>query len=229
MTPKNKDWSRRTHNNKTMMYVVRVNNYWPELCELTLPNLKRYANKIGAEFVEITKRKFPDFPPTYEKLQVYEMGMNNMWNILIDADFLLHPLTPDFRAYLNPKVVGIDYGYRASVYLDTNDKYFQRYGANQGLATGLVVTHNIVHDLWTPLEFEWEEARTRLQREFIIDEYCLSRNLARFGLKFIGLFQEKPESRAKWLIHLGSEEKTSDEKQKVIDKAKSLLKEWGQI
>lgn len=223
------DWSRKPHNEKTVIYVVRVDDYQPDLCELTLRNLKLYAEKIGADFVEINERKFPDFPATYEKLQVHDLGRDNEWNILIDADFLLHPMTPDFRTYLSPNMVGIDYGYDASSYLDTSDKYFLRDGRNRGIATGLVVTNNVVHDLWTPLEFGWEEARTRLKREFIVDEYCLSRNLAKFGLKYVGLFQEEPESREEWFIHLGSEEKSESERKDIILKAGFLMKEWGQI
>jgi hypothetical protein len=223
------DWSRKPDNGKKSVYVVRVDGYWPELCELTFKSLRWYAQKIGAEFVEITKRRYPDFPPTYEKVQVYDLGKDNAWNILIDADFLIHPLTPDVTKVLNPDEVGVDYGYAANTYLDTRDKYFLRYGENRGIATGLVVTSNMMHDLWTPLEFGWEEARKRVNREFIIDEYCLSRNLAKFGLKYTGLFQSEPENRKKWFIHLGCEEKTVEEKQKVVELTKSTLFDWGLV
>ena len=224
----NPAWEHTPHNGRTCIYVVRVNDYWPELCNLTIPNLRRYARKIGADFVEITERKYPDFPPTYEKVQVHDLGWQNEWNILIDADFLLHPLTPDFRLALPPRVVGFDYGYAASSFLDTRSKYFLRYGQDRGIATGLVVTNNVTHDLWTPLEFGWEEARKRTKREFIIDEYCLSRNLARLGLPYVGLFQEMPDLR-KCLVHLGTEEKSKEERQAVLDRALSLLREWGQV
>lgn len=221
------NWEYSNNNGKTVIYVVRVNNYWPELCEITIPVLKRYAEKIGADFCEITERKYIDFPPTYEKMQVFDLGKENEWNILIDADFLLHPLTPDFRKFLEPNYVGVDYGYDASIYLDVNSKYFKRDGRNRGIATGLVVTHNIVHDLWTPLDCSWNEAKKFTKREFIIDEYCVSRNVAKFGLKYIGLFQEFPDIRKQCLIHLGSEEKDFDEKNKVVENAKILLNKWG--
>lgn len=235
-------WEFRPHNNKTCIYVVRVDNYWPELCSLTIPNLKMYADKIGAEFHEITTRKYPDFPPTYEKLQVYELGMDNEWNILIDADFLLHPLCPDFTKLLRPDVVGIDSGYDASLLLNMNSKYFRRdtrrpmlsgntltKNSRQGIATGLVVSNNLTHDLWTPLEYGWEEARKHTKREFIVDEYCISRNIARFGLKYGGVFQGHMELRESWLVHLGIEEKNQQERQTAINHAKTLLKKWGQI
>lgn len=222
------NWEYVPHNGKTVVYVVRVNNYWPELCELTLPNLRYYAKKLNAELVEITERKYPDFPPTYEKLQVYDLGSQNEWNILIDADVILHPLMPDFRLVLPPDTVGFDSGYEASSYLDTRSKYFLRDGRNRGIATGLVVTNNITHELWTPLEYGWDVAKTRTKREFIIDEYCLSRNLARFNYKYLGIFQEHPEVR-KGIVHLGVEGKDAAAKQQVLERARTLLTNWGQL
>lgn len=217
------------HNGKKVVYVVRVNNYLPDLCEYTIPNLKCYAKKIGADFIEIMDRKYPEFPPTYEKLQVYDLGYNNEWNILVDADFLLHPLTPDFTKILKPEQVGFDYGYKASVFLDTSSKYFVRDGRDRGIATGLVVTHHINHDLWTPLEGSWDEVKVYTKREHIIDEYCLSRNLAKFGLKYFGLLQNFKEIREKCLIHLGTEGKSEGERAFIVDRAKNLVSEWGQI
>lgn len=220
------DYEYTPNNGKIAVYVVRVDNYFPELCEVTLPNIKMYAEKIGGELIEITERKYPDFPPTYEKVQVYELGYKNEWNILIDADFLIHPLTPNFTKILNPNVVGINYGYDANAYLDTRSIYFQRDGRNRGIATGLVMTNNLTHDLWEPLPYDWKTARKYTKREFIIDEYCLSRNLARYGLKYQGILQEFPDIRDNCLIHLGVEEKTDEQKRDVINRAKSLIDSW---
>ena len=33
---------------KKELFVVQVDNYFPELCEITTPSLKTYANKIDA-------------------------------------------------------------------------------------------------------------------------------------------------------------------------------------
>jgi len=53
--------------------------------------------------------------------------------------------------------------------------------------------------------------------------------LARYGLKYMGLFQEYPELRDTWLVHLGVEEKAEVERKKVLERARTLLKSWGQI
>jgi hypothetical protein len=69
---------------------------------LTFPLLNRYAEKIGAEFRVISERKFPDWPITFEKFQIFNLGREaeNDWNIYIDADALIHPETPDFTLYI---------------------------------------------------------------------------------------------------------------------------------
>lgn len=69
---------------------------------MTYPWIEFYANKIGVEIFVISDRKFPGFPPVYEKLQIYKLSkkMKNDWNIYIDSDTLIHPETIDFTNYI---------------------------------------------------------------------------------------------------------------------------------
>ena len=53
------------------VHVVVINNFQPEMCKLTLPNLKAYADRIGADFNIIDKPVFNGFPPVFEQFQVY--------------------------------------------------------------------------------------------------------------------------------------------------------------
>src|SRR5712691_6326868 len=64
--------------------------YSPEITKLTYPLLDHYARKIGAEFKVISERRWPDFPPAYEKLQIHELGRGAEWNIFMDSDTLVH-------------------------------------------------------------------------------------------------------------------------------------------
>lgn len=208
---------------KKILFVVRVNDYFPELCEITIPTIKAYCDRIGAEYFEIKERKFPDFPPTYEKLQIYELGKRYDWCILSDADNMIHPNAMDFTTWLNPSYVGYFSGFDADN-MFVMDEYFIRDGRNLGIATGFVVTNKLTHDFWTPLEFGWEEARKRTKREFIIDEYCLSRNLARFGLKFTGLNINSAISTM--VAHIGVEEES---KELCLLKAKQIYEKWNNI
>ena len=211
---------------KTAIWVLNINNYWPELCEITLPTLKWYAKKLDADFNLITERKYDGFPITYEKVQVHELGKEYQWNILLDADFLIHPLCPDMRNFIPIDTVGASHGYASNSWLDTDDIYFSRDGRNQGLATGLIMTSDLTHDLWEPLDMSLEEALTKVKRKHILDEYCLSRNLAKYGLKYMGIFQQHPSIRETNLIHLGCEEKTDEEKAKTIQRAKEIVESW---
>jgi hypothetical protein len=175
---------------KKEVFVVVVDNYMPELCAKTLPTIEAYANKIGAKFTVITKRKFPEWYPTYEKLQVYELGKNNDWNILIDADTFISPELPDVTEIVPATHVGIQYAYAARLVM-TPDEYFIRDGRELGISSNFVVTSKLTHDLWTPLDMTPAEARARITRDSAPDEFCLSRNMARFGLKYAGVTQDQ--------------------------------------
>lgn len=205
------------------VFVLRVNNYRPDLCALTLPTIQAWAKKIGANYREITHRVYPEWPVTYEKIQVHALGADAAWNYLVDADFMLHPDLPDFTAVVKPDMVGIHYGFDADRYF-TPDIYFQRCGHNQAIAGGFVLTSHLTHDLWTPLEFGVEEARKRVRRQHCMDEYCISRNLARFGLTYTGL--QYSDEIARQMIHLGTEEKTDSERDNDLKTARRLYHKW---
>lgn len=170
---------------KKTVHVLCVDNYFPEMCSVTLPLIQRYAKKIGAEFNLITERRYPDFPPTYEKVQVYDYGKDSEWNILLDADLVVSEGAPDVTLG-DPSFVLAQSMFDASSMFSA-DQYFLRDGRNIGIAGGMVVSSIYTHDLWTPLEFGYIEASRRSKRMHILDEYCISRNLARFGLKFGGV------------------------------------------
>lgn len=204
---------------KKAIWVVNVDDYFPELCELTRPTIKNYARKIGADYNEITERKYPEYPPTYEKLQLHGLAADYHWNILSDMDNLIHRNMFDVTEFLDPRVVGFFSSFDANnMFHVEKDIYFQRDGRNVGIATGFVVSSWMTHDLWTPLEYGVEKAKEMTKRWFIIDEFCISRNLARFGLKFSGL--NVNDAINKLVVHVGVEE---EDKSKCVEKAKKIL------
>jgi len=207
---------------KKIVHVVWVNNYFPEMCQLTLPLLENYSKKIGAELNLITERKFPEFPPTYEKLQVYEDGKDSDWNILLDADMVVGPNAPDVTLQLSLDTVGLQSGFDAST-MFVADQYFLRDGRKIGMAGGFIVTSGLTHDLWTPLEFGYDIAKTKTKRQHIVDEYCLSRNLAKFGLKMNGIGQFEQFIHVGVAVdELGNDiQETNEEK---IERTKKIIK-----
>jgi hypothetical protein len=200
------------------IHVVLLNDYFPELVNLTLPTIERYANKIGANLNIINKRKFSDWPILTEKLQVYDYPDYD-WNILMDIDILIHPDTPDPLEYFDPREVGNKDEYPASQQLRP-DKYFIRDGRNLGLSACLICTSRLTHDIWEmPKDLTKEEIiENILQDRKCVDEYVISRNLAKYGLKYRELF---PVKYYNMVYHLGTE---NEDKEEILLRAEKWRK-----
>lgn len=210
---------------KKAIFVVRVNNYFPELCVITIPTIKYYADKIGAEYVEITERKFPEFPPTYEKLRIYELGKGYDRVACVDADYMIHSGAPDLLAGMNDGYVGCLEGYDLRHQFKTEGTDFEKDGRYIGVATNFVVTTKETHEVWKPLEEPWEKIRKEMKREFIADEYCVSLNLAKRGFKWTGL-NFCQECRA-WFVHIGTSTNATDKN--FAARAERIQREFSQF
>jgi len=180
---------------KKTIYTLNVDGYAPEITALTYPLMHYYADKIGADIYVIKERKFPDWPVTYEKLQIYELARQhkNDWNIYIDSDAIVHPETIDWTAYLKKDTVAHNGSDMANLRWRYNE-YFLRDGRDWGSCNWLTIASDWCVDVWRPLECTPAEAisnifptvdeyNTVITREHLIDDYALSCNIARFGLK----------------------------------------------
>jgi len=217
------------------IYTLNIDNYEPEITALTYPYVEKWAKKIGAEFKIITERKFPEWPVTYEKLQIYELGKNNEWNIFIDSDVLVHPNMFDITEHLSRDTVlhrGKDFANNRWRY----DNYFRRDGRNIGSGNWLAVASNWCLDLWHPIDDmtpeqaienifpTQEEINTVIIKDHLIDDYAVSRNIARFGLKFKtfdSLLEETGQQGCNYFFHTYTV--PADEKVKLI---KSTIDNW---
>ncbi len=192
------------------LYTLSINDYAPAIKELTFPLLKHHAEKIGARFQVISERRWPHMPVTFEKFQVAEMALASRddWSLFFDADTLINPeqfditehLPMDTVAHNGRDVAGIRWRY---------DRYMRRDGRNVGSCTWCVIASDwTVADLWDrPFWCSWDDVDQvnhqlettvfsnihptigehnsgHCEREHLIDDYLLSRNIARFGLKF---------------------------------------------
>lgn len=219
------------------IYLLNVDNYAPEITELTYPLIERYAKKIRAGIVEITKRKYPEYPVVYEKLQIYDLAKitNTDWHIYIDSDTLIHPDTIDFTNLLHKDTVLHNGADMASIRWHYNN-YFLRDGRNIGSCNWLAIASDWCLDLWQPLDIPLEEAlanitpiHTELQRgitkEHLLDDYTLSRNIARYGLKFTTADQLQKDNGIETLSFFWHQYTIpTDEKVVEIRKTK---KQWG--
>lgn len=181
---------------KKTLYTLNVDDYAPDICALTYPLLRRYAAKIGAEFVVIDQRKNPTLPPVYEKLQIFDLEQERQsdWILFFDSDAIVHPDMPDVTEVLPRDTVlhnGTDYAACRYVY----DDYFRRDGRHISSCNWFTVASRWCLDVWRPLEdltVEQAVARIRptvientvgITADHLIDDFILSRNIARFGLK----------------------------------------------
>lgn len=178
---------------KKVIWTLDIGNYAPELKALTRPFLERWAEKCGAEVRTITERKWPEWPAVYEKLQIFELGRSYDWNIYVDSDALVHPDFVDITEFL-PRDTVLHYGCDFAPNRFRSDEYFRRSGRQIGSCNWFAVASGDCMDLWHPNDLSLEEAvknitPTTNERNFgmepshLIDDYTLSRNIARFGLK----------------------------------------------
>lgn len=125
---------------KKTVFTLNIDNYAPEITELTYPFLEHYAKRIGADFHVITERRFPGFPPVYEKLQIYRLAQEqaNDWNIFFDSDALVHPDTIDFTQHLGKDTVAHNGSDMAAIRW-TYDRFFLRDGRNIGSGNWLTI------------------------------------------------------------------------------------------
>lgn len=186
---------------KKAIFTLNIDNFNPEITELTFPLINHYAKKIDAEFIVIKDRKFEGWPVVYEKMQIYELSqqMENDWNIYIDADALIHPDMIDFTAILPKDTVahhGSDFASQRWKY----DRYFLKDGRHIGSGNWFTLASDWCIDLWHPLDdLTLDEALNNIDpiaaeknsgvfdKSHLIDDYTLSRNIAKYSYKFIAV------------------------------------------
>jgi hypothetical protein len=180
------------------LYLLNIDNYAPEVTAITYPLIHHYAKKIGAEVVMIEERRYPGWPVTYEKMQIHRLAQERGgdWHIYLDSDALVHPETPDWTNFI-PRDTVLHNGYDMANIRWRYDYPFWRDGRNIGSCNWNTTASSWCLDLWRPLEdITMEEALDNIyptmdelncgamiRRDHLIDDYVLSRNIARYGLK----------------------------------------------
>ena len=221
---------------RKLIHVVNINDFFPELFALTYPTIRSYAERNGYMINMITERKFPDYPINYEKMQVYEDGKDAEVNILCDADMLIHPQFPDVTEFLKRDSIAFNDNYNISwKYHVDRIRYFMRDGRDVGIATNFVVSSDWTHDVWEPLSLSQKDIEDLAKKEntdtggadgrgwgHYADEFALSYNMAKYGLKYTGVTWE--DWMRPWLIHTGT-----GDKNEALQIARDTLEKWSRL
>lgn len=222
---------------KKVLWTLNIDgNYAPGITALTYPLLKAYAKKIGADFQIITERKNPDFPVVYEKIQISQLGADNDWNIYLDSDTLVHPDTFDFTEHMARDTVmhhGSDMAGNRWKY----DRFFRRDGRHIGSGNWMAAASDwCTPEFWAPLsDLTVEQAIANIQPTYgekmngitaghLVDDYTMSRNIAKYGLKFttFGRIMQTANHQGEYFWHqylIGIDEK--------VKQMHEVLIRWG--
>jgi len=183
---------------RKVIFTLNIGNYNPSITAMTYPLIRYYAHKIGADICEINTRKWPEWPVVYEKLQIRDIMLQcgAEWAIYIDSDTLVHPDFWDPTTHVDKRTVlhnGKDMAGNRWRY----DAYFNRDGRNIGSCNWFTVASEWCLDLWHPLDITLEQALEQIfptvgelapngmiEPGHLIDDFTLSRNIARYGLQF---------------------------------------------
>ena len=223
---------------KKTLFTLNIDDYEPEITALTYPLMQRYADKIGADFHIIKERKFPGWPVTYEKMQIYELAQQqeNDWNIFVDGDCLIHPDLMDMTNHLQKDTV-MHNANDESTHRYRADRYFIRDGRFIGSCNWFACASDLCIDLWKPLDdLTLEEAIENINpiageenggitKEHLIDDYTLSRNIAKYGLKFTTVRKiliDKGYTNPLFLMHM-----YNISTQSKLDILNATLQQWG--
>ncbi len=205
---------------KKCVHIVRKQNVPEELRAITEPLITDYARRIGADLNLIgAMRAFPDYPSTYERMQIFASGRGYDWNICVDTDILLGPQLIDATTSVPREAVGVIMNYSASQNFPVDHRFFRRDGRDLVPVESFIVTSDWTHDLWEPLRGGSMAHLAMVFYEYQIAEYALAHNLAKYGLKAAGAFP----SGSQIARVSGDAEQGID----IVESARAIVREWG--
>jgi len=204
---------------KKCVHIIQRPHVSENLCAITVPLIKAYAERVGADVNVIGgTRAFPDYPPTYERMQIFAAGRPYNWNICVDTDMLLGPTLPDATTRVPRHAFGIIMNYSASLSFSVDNRFFGRDGRDIVPVEAFLITSDWTHDLWEPLKGSAVTNMAAVFNEYQIAEYALAFNMAKYGLKCVGVF---PAGSQIDRVRI-----EPNDEQSGIDYAQAKLREW---
>lgn len=91
---------------RTAIITIAIGDAYRYLAELTHPSIKAYAEKIGADFIDIDRRSISTDVPHYEKFQIYHLLNKYERVMFIDTDIIIRPDCPSLFDEVPPEKIG---------------------------------------------------------------------------------------------------------------------------
>jgi len=88
---------------------LAIGGYYEKMGNITHPLMKKYADKIGVDFLCISNFGVTDItalPPKYEKFQIFDFFDKYDRILFIDTDIIVNPDAPDIFDYCPAECFG---------------------------------------------------------------------------------------------------------------------------
>jgi hypothetical protein len=92
--------------NKYALVTIAVGDFYQELAQITHPTLKRYADKIGADFIVWDQQKNHAYPH-YLKLEIGQLLKEYERVVYVDSDIIIREDSPNILNLVPPHQIGM--------------------------------------------------------------------------------------------------------------------------
>ena len=196
-------------------------NYPKEITDITFPCMEKYAKNIGAEFLVLKERKFPDLPITQEKFQLYDLDSDYI--IFLDADALINPDAFDFST-LKSDIIVIAEWLDGADFSPTSPPGKNKIRVHSAFLAFSKESKYLVEPHENPLQYI--ENVLNPNPEWQLDEYVMSLNLLKHGGNILTTKEHFPGTIAHNGNYLTTEQKIVMLKENA-EKLKNMNKVCG--
>jgi len=172
-----------------------IGEKYRSIADITLPIMKEYASKIGADLIEITENRLNKGMGHYEKLQIYNLFDSYERIAFLDVDVLITPVCPNlFSEVPEEYFAAFDVSKYSKVhdnaifliqeklgYIDWKDTYFN---------SGVMVASRAHRDIFNPndgLLNIWSKFSCKEGDGTYLDQTFINYNVNRMKIPFLDL------------------------------------------
>ena len=92
---------------KLLVLTIAIGAQYKKLAKLTHPSLKKYANRVGGEFLCINKERISETTPHWEKFQIYNLLEKYDRILYLDTDIIVRDDCPNLFDFVPEDMLGM--------------------------------------------------------------------------------------------------------------------------